>query len=220
MRSGIYSITSPTGAQYIGSAVYFAGRWAGHRRDLRKNQHGNFRLQKAWNKWGEAQMRFQKILICAPEMLLIYEQIALDTLRPGYNICRIAGNSFGLKRSDETRRKLSESRRGKKLSPEHRAAQSRAQMGRIVLPETREKLAAQKGWTHSEEAKTKMRGRKVSPEGREKMRQAMTGSARHTTPHSDETKARISAANKGRKLSDETRARMRADRQRRREAKL
>lgn len=115
---------------YIGSAVYFPGRKAGHLSKLRKGKHTNKHLQNAWNKYGESNFIID-ILEKIPytndttfkTLLLEREQYYLDTylyakentsdffLR-GYNKVRIAGNNLGHKFTDEQRRKLSEVHKG------------------------------------------------------------------------------------------------------------
>lgn len=214
--SGIYSITSPSQKRYVGSAVNIRSRWHGHRTALRTGRHKNRHLQSAWDKYGEAEMVFAPLLICSPENLLMYEQAAIDALKPEYNISPVAGNCLGVKRSPETCAKLSKRLAGRSLTPEHKAAISAGLRGRVCAPETRAKLADQRGWRHTDDAKAKMR-RQFSEEHKQKLRALAIGRPPiRTGPHSDETKRKISEANKGRKLSDETRARMRAAAARRR----
>ena len=49
---------------------------------------------------------------CDADKVLELEQHNFDTLRPEYNILRTAGNSIGLKHSEETKSKMSASRLG------------------------------------------------------------------------------------------------------------
>lgn len=105
------------------------------------------------------------------------------------------GTTRGLIRSAETRAKLSAARRGKTLSPEHRAAIGTSLTGRPVSEETKARLRA------------RHLGRIMSPESRAKM--SMAARLRH--PQSDETRARKSVAGRGRKSgspSEETRAKL------------
>lgn len=153
MKSGVYSITAPSGRQYVGSAVNFVSRWQGHRNRLRRGIHDNAALQAAWNKYGSA-LRFEKIIICSREQVVMYEQIAIDALNPAMNICRVAGSTLGYKHTDETKsrfgdRKKSYGNLGKKHSAEARRAISVAKTGRTpnreyVTPTdaVREKISA------------------------------------------------------------------------------
>lgn len=51
--SGVYAFTSPSGGQYVGSAVNLARRRSQHLWALRRGRHRNPALQKAFNKYGE-----------------------------------------------------------------------------------------------------------------------------------------------------------------------
>ena len=210
MTSGIYIIRSPSSKIYIGSAVDFRTRWHGHKIELRRNRHKNPKLQNAWNKYGEDNISFSILLICDKLNLLMYEQIAIDAMEPEYNICKIAGNTLGLKWSYESRVKQAARIVGTKDSIETKAKKSAALTGRRVSEETRRKIAAQKGWKHSEETKIKMRGRQISVEQREIIRQAQIGNSnRKGSIVPLEIRDRISAKLKGRTRSPEAIAKQR-----------
>jgi group I intron endonuclease len=107
MRSGIYTITSPSGKQYVGSAVHFKQRWKVHVSELRKGKHHSRPLQSAANKYGLEALVFARFLsVLSKEDLIAYEQIVIDTLKPAYNMCPVAGSPLGFKHSDETCAKL------------------------------------------------------------------------------------------------------------------
>ncbi|MCR4299295.1 MAG: GIY-YIG nuclease family protein, partial [Gallionella sp.] len=62
MNSGIYKIEHTTsGKVYIGSAADLVKRFSTHRVALRKSKHPNSKLQRAWNKYGEAEFMFSII---------------------------------------------------------------------------------------------------------------------------------------------------------------
>ena len=109
-QTGIYKIYHiyNTNILYIGSASSrkkwregFLQRWAGHCRKLNNNAHNSTFLQNVVNKYGIEGLRFEIVEICEPEICLIREQFYLDTLKPfgrkGYNSCKIAGSSLGVK---------------------------------------------------------------------------------------------------------------------------
>lgn len=102
-KTGVYSITNTVnGKQYIGSAGRnFRHRWNGHKTDLRKNKHHCQPLQRAWNKYGEEAFKFEVLFTCPKEYCIKLEQWFLNSINPEYNICKIAGNSLGVKRSQE-----------------------------------------------------------------------------------------------------------------------
>src|SRR5689334_12150640 len=109
--SGIYRITcTVTGKFYIGSALNLYSRWANHFSSLRRNVHGNPKLQNAFNKYGEDAFAFDILeLVLIPEMLTAREQHWFEKLNPfgenGFNIDRIAGSALGRKLSAEHREK-------------------------------------------------------------------------------------------------------------------
>ena len=59
---------------------------------LNKNIHGNAHLQRAWDKYGESNFKFEIIEECEPVVRFEREQFYLNTLNPfdenGYNIVR------------------------------------------------------------------------------------------------------------------------------------
>lgn len=108
---------------YIGSAIDLHNRKACHFSSLSKGKHKNSKLQRAWDKYGEKSFIFQIIEIVEDTSKLIEkEQYYLDKMNPfkesGYNICTIAKSSLGVKRSDETRKKISKAKTGTKSSEE------------------------------------------------------------------------------------------------------
>src|SRR5438034_64741 len=121
---GIYKIffISPD-KLYIGSAINLRKRYREHMSNLRTGIHKNAHLQRACAKYGLDTLHFEVVeYIEREEDLLEREQHYLDTLKPHYNINPSAQNSsLGVKRSLETRAKLSASHKGKPLSPTQRA---------------------------------------------------------------------------------------------------
>jgi group I intron endonuclease len=121
--SCIYKITNIINNNlYVGSCYKVKQRRSKHFKDLDNNKHGNRHLQNAYNKYGKENFRFEvieelmfpidyeKTLI--REHLENREQWYIDTLKPKYNIRKIAENNLGIKHSDETKRKLSEKNKG------------------------------------------------------------------------------------------------------------
>lgn len=186
MNCGVYILESPNGA-YIGSSKRIDRRLYEHKHFLRKGTHINPKLQAAFNKHGDLSGRV--LLLCREEDLILYEQIAIDAMRPRYNLSRLAGkvdhtpevrskisaSRMGKKLPNETRRKMSASRLGKKRPPMSEA--TKVKLRTIALNRTPEQKAA---------AGKKNKGRKLSPD--------------HI--------AALVAAHKGKRRSDEVRARM------------
>lgn len=114
--SGIYQITNTiNGKIYIGSSVNLKQRFNDHKKLLRHNKHPNKHLQSAWLQYGENNFVFIILEYIEPLSLLIREQYYIDLFsssnnKIGYNISKIAGNSFGTKRSEESKLKMSYAR--------------------------------------------------------------------------------------------------------------
>lgn len=141
--SGIYAIYSEVnGRTYIGSAVDLYTRWAVHQSFLRKGAHVNPHLQNAWNKYGPDAFEFSVVEECPVDQLLVREQYWLNTCAKKYNILLVAGSRLGATHSEETKAKMSATRKGRKQTPEHIAKRALANTGRVVSEETREKIRA------------------------------------------------------------------------------
>ena len=114
-ESGIYSIRcSGNGKIYVGSAVHIGRRWSNHLSDLRKRRHANIHLQRCADKFGLNSLVFGIIeLVADTSQLLVREQIHIDRNRSfdstfGLNIQPRAANRLGTRASEETREKLRE----------------------------------------------------------------------------------------------------------------
>ncbi len=167
LECGVYEIVNTaTGKRYVGSTVNFRSRWATHKSYLRKGTHHSRKLQHSFSKHGEAAFLFNKLLVCAPEKLLMFEQICLDGLKPEYNIAPVAGNQLGMKQSKEWIANAHKHRVGVKTGP-----QSAEWIEKRIAP---------------------IRGRKQSAEHVEKRVASLRGKQRK--PLSLEHRAKISAA--------------------------
>ena len=185
MKSVIYLIKNMINNKvYIGSAVNIDRRWRVHKKDLNKGKHHSCHLQLAWNKYGEQNFNFEILQeVENPEHLLSYEQVYLDYYKSyerdkGYNTCKIAGSTYGIKYTEESRKKMK---------------------GRIVSEETRKKMSEAKK-NQSEETKRKIgeasKGRNVGRKHTEEESKKMS-EARKGFKHTEETKNKIREANKG-----------------------
>ena len=153
-QSGIYEIVNTVnGKRYIGSARCFKKRWWKHRWELRTQQHNNQKLQRAWNKYGEAAFKFLPVLTCQPSMLLFYEQQVLDKVKPEYNVALDAlAPMVGRKFTEEHRAKIGAAHKGKIVTSETRMKLSVAGKKRVLSVEARLKVSRfQKGRVHSAE---------------------------------------------------------------------
>lgn len=131
---------------YVGSSVNPSRRWKDHKRYLRGNKHANDYLQRAWNKYGEAEFDFVIVasfsLSISEQDLLKEEQQWLEIAKTDpftYNLTFVAGSPNSAM-SDYSKRKRSESLRKVIRTPEWKRKISKAHMGMKPSDETREKL--------------------------------------------------------------------------------
>lgn len=118
LNSGVYKIVNTiNGKIYIGSSVNFKDRFRDHKKLLRHDKHPNQHLQNSWNKYGEANFEFLILskIVKDKDLLLKEEQSFIDNLNVcdkniGYNICNIAGSTFGYKFSEESKNKMSKAK--------------------------------------------------------------------------------------------------------------
>jgi group I intron endonuclease len=180
-RTGIYRITvhRPKGQMfYIGQASNMSARWRDHLWRLRRNDHENRRLQRAFNKHGENALSFKVILICEQSSLTMFEQLILNFYPAAqvYNICRECVRTCrGIKLTAAHRAKISAANKNRPRTASQIEAIRRSNRLRTVSAETRAKMSAARlgnknslGHKQTEEHKEKSRlasiGRKHSPE--------------------------------------------------------
>jgi len=141
MTMGIYAITNTEdGKAYIGSTVNFKKRLCIHKARLRSGHHDNSRLQRAWNKYGEAAFELGVLeYLEDSEELHLAEQFWMDIYREEgkelYNFGLAARNPMlGRTISEGARHKNSEAHKGNNPSKKTRDKISRALTGRSRMP--------------------------------------------------------------------------------------
>ena len=179
MKTGVYKITNlVNGKVYIGASKNIEKRWWGHKRCTDSPIHSDLET------YGLENFKFEVLLECPETMLTQWEQDMIclydsDDPEKGYNdrsaklySLKNSETHKGRKLSEETKRKISESHKGKP------AWNRGLKMNRP---------AWNRGIPHSEETRRKMsealRGRKVWNKG---------------IPRSEETRCKISEAHKRR----------------------
>jgi len=161
---GIYKITSPSGKIYIGQSVDIDKRFKSYLRYSCKSQTKLFASLK---KYGSKNHKYEILLICKKEELSVREKYYVDLFQSfnsknGLNIRDGGGNSAKL--SDEQKKKISNSLKGKKHSPE-RIEKNR--LGQLKKKSSVEKRLREEmfpkikkprlGMKHTEETKNKIR---------------------------------------------------------------
>ena len=207
--SGIYQIQSKIKPEriYIGSAINIQHRWNDHLSRMRRNKHHSKKLQNHFNKYGKIDLQFSVLLGCEKENLIKTEQYFIDSHKPWFNIRIKAESNFGLKSSEETKRKLRNKvpwNKGLKgVSEETREKMRSSHLGQV---------SGHKGHPHSETTKKNMsnlkKGKRASLETKLKMSLKRKG-----IPLSKETKQRMFIEKKGiylgKKMSDEFKQKIR-----------
>lgn len=209
-KQGIYSITiEANNSIYIGQSVDIMNRWSSHRSCLRQGHHQNSRVQRVFDKYGEASLSFAVVENCAkpttPEHLTDREEWWITHFKALGKIILnqriVVSSNFGFKHTLESRQKLSRALTGRKLSADRVEAMRQRQLGTKHSPETRAKMSAsQKARPHPSPEQCaaiskRQKGRKMSESSCRKMSEIRTGVKRG--PHSDNHKAKIGNANAG-----------------------
>jgi group I intron endonuclease len=108
LNCGIYRIRNiRNNKSYVGSSKNLRTRRREHFYLLGRNVHHSRYLQNAFNVEPlRANFKFEILVLCAPENLILYEQACLDSLPCEYNIARIAGRPVPWEHKSEEAKKL------------------------------------------------------------------------------------------------------------------
>lgn len=228
MSAGIYKLTSPSGKCYIGQSLNIEKRLLSYKRLACKNQGKihNALLKYGWDNFkteylyiGNKDDENIRFTLNDLESRWIKE---FDSIKNGYNIQeggwfgfatqesrkKISNSRLGKPMSDETKRKISESTKGRSLSEIHKRRIGESNKGRPISEENKKRfIEYNTGRIWSEESRRKLgaslKNRIVSDETREKLRILNSG-----RKYSDESKLKMSNSAKGKIISDETKAKM------------
>ena len=191
---GIYKITSPSNKVYIGQSINIERRFRHYKIMRCKDQ---VKIYNSLLKYGVDAHIFEVLELCETEQLNNRErhyQNLYDSVANGLNLLYVKSEHFNGGHSEESKKKISDSLKGRTFTDEHKYKIGLSNSRRIKSPETIEKhrLAGL--------------GRKASPETKEKQRQSRLGSKR-----SEETKKKMSESAKKvikKPISEETRLKM------------
>lgn len=190
---GIYRIKNlKNGKMYIGQSKNIRLRVTQHFSDLRGLRHGNQVLQRAWDKYGEANFIWEVLRECAPDELDFWEIFYISNLQSdrhsmGYNLEQ--GGVKTKPMADETKKKISLANTGRKRSAESRKKQSENMKGKYV-GENNHRFGTHLTKEHAEKLHTASRNRIITDSERELRRQRATNIT-------DETRKRRSIALSG-----------------------
>lgn len=159
MRKGfIYKIVSPSGKIYIGQTIDLRSRKSHYKRLHCKSQ---YRLYCSLKGHGFDAHQFEIIQVCDNNKNLLNKAEIFwinyyNTFNTDHGLNSMSGGSRGVP-SIETRKRQSESHKGKKLSPETCMRLSESKKGRIFSKESREKISKSHiGLKHTPESCRKM----------------------------------------------------------------
>lgn len=188
----IYRIKSiQNGKLYIGSAFNFYRREQQHFKMLLENRHHSIKLQNHYNKYGKDDLVIEIIeIVDDARNLISREQYYMDmceSAKTGFNIAPIAGNSAGIKRSDETKHKLSVISKNRIRTEEQKNKISSALAGHPVTEEVRKKIS------DSNRGKPKAETHKKN----------MSIAAKNRLPISEDTRQKLSVISKNRIRTEE-----------------
>lgn len=213
--SGIYKIISPSGRIYIGQSVCLKSRLSYYKRKDRSKEQP--RLKRSLEKYGYENHILEVVEFCDIELLnereRYWQEFYEVTGKNGLNCLLTKTSDKPLQHSEETKKKISDKIKGRKLSDSHKKAIGAAHKGKVLSAETKEKLsksrigkpAYNKGLPMLSHVKEKLRqanlGKKFSEERKKEMSKARTGEKSHwygrTVKFSDESKKKLSEAKKG-----------------------
>lgn len=184
--SGIYKIQSiiKPSRIYIGSSKNINKRWRSHLLKLRRNCHHSRKLQRHFNKYGESDLQFSILLGCKKDDLIKTEQYFLDSYNPYFNSAKIACNAIEFILTEESKKKISESKKGVKNH----------NYGKKFTHEYCKKISEGK------RGKSVGKGRKLSQQTKNKISESHKGkkNPHGKMPFTEITRKKISNANKGR----------------------
>ena len=203
---GVYYIQNlVTNKFYIGSSADVYSRIKSHLNMLQRGVHSNIHLQRSYNKHGQDKFAWG---VCEEvfdiDQLLVVEQTWIDVMGD-YNICTEAGSTRGYKATEETRAKLSAVKSGIN-NPMY--GTKRPEVGEIFRKLHTGKVLSEEHKRKCSEALKGNRGPWDNPESVTKIIEAARAS-NTGRKHSDETRAKVSAAGMGRVVSEETREKIR-----------
>lgn len=170
--SGIYLLRCVVNNKvYVGQSQNIYQRIMEHKSRIKSTtkNYQSTRIYLAIKKYGPENFMVE-VLEKVEDLSIIddREQYYLDYFNStnnkiGYNTCPVSKTCRGVKHSDEVRKRMSESKKGKKMTEEHKEKLRLINTGRKRSPESIERTAsARRGKPVSEETKDKIRNANMS----------------------------------------------------------
>ena len=204
MKSGIIYIATckKNGKSYIGQTIQeLEGRKRKHRNDSKKE---STKFYYAIRKYGFDSFGWRVLYNKVPYKLLDAAEICAiythNTYCKGYNSTLGGRTTLGHKHTEETKKKMSKAKIGRKLKPftkEHCKKISEAKRGKSHTEEARRKMSV------SQVGNTNRVGKRHNQKSKDKMSESRKGNTNMLgKKFSNETKRKMSKAHIGKKLSD------------------
>lgn len=214
--TGIYCIENAVNhKKYVGQSKNIKERWNCHRKTLERGTHPNAHLQRAWDKYGKENFSFYVLELCDVESLTereMYYIKQLNAFEKGYNLTLGGDGTRGFSHSDEYKQKMHDLYVGRTFSDETRRKMSEAKKGVApIMTEARKKgvkITAEKlkGRIFTEEHRANLskalKGREPWNKGKKLPSEYSPMFGKHLP---EEAKRKISEANRGRKRTEEQR---------------
>jgi group I intron endonuclease len=145
--AGVYAITNKTTNRcYIGGTRIIRKRWHEHKKHATEARHHSRAFQEDWDKYGPQDFEFKVLLWCSPDDLRMYEQACMSRFLSYYNASPSADSQFGLTMPDEARAKMSAAAKrtrnftGRRHTEESKRRISESRKGKGGGPRTPERL--------------------------------------------------------------------------------
>jgi group I intron endonuclease len=154
---GIYKITSPSDKVYIGQSIDIERRFRHYKRMVCKEQ---IKIFNSMLKYGVDAHIFEILELCDTEDLNNRErhyQDLYDSVANGLNLLYVKSEHFNGGHSEESKKKISDSLKGKTFTDEHKYKIGLSNSRRVLSSETIEKH------------RVNGLGKKASPETKKKM---------------------------------------------------
>jgi len=198
---GIYKITSPSNKVYIGQSINIERRLRYYKRIACKEQ---IKIYNSLLKYGVDAHIFEVLELCDTEELNNRErhyQNLYDSVANGLNLLYVKSEYFNGGHSDESKKKISDSLKGRTFTDEHKYKIGLSNSRRIISPETKEKhRVAGLGKKASPETIQKQILKRLGSKRSEETKKKMSESAKKVIkkPHSVETRAKMCESQKKR----------------------
>ena len=154
---GIYKITSPSDKVYIGQSIDIERRFRHYKRMVCKEQ---IKIFNSMLKYGVDAHIFEVLELCDTKDLNNrerYYQDLYDSVANGLNLLYVKSEHFNGGHSEESKKKISDSLKGKTFTDEHKYKIGLSNSRRVLSSETIEKH------------RVNGLGKKASPETKKKM---------------------------------------------------